>query len=179
MVQEFNTDWEFKVSGHWKHADKVGCFQELQFFYICSLKLGNSKWCMIYIMFFIFLQVPSWPTEGGITLETATERCRGMLQLSAAATTCSPLVGTLTVDVSLESCLEDIQVSGRRERRGADLTGWQSYMHQIYPHVLSLVDLQYNAPCNTMFCMNLVLACPSSVFFFFFFFFFKNWLSPQ
>ena len=86
------------------------------FFLVClALKLGEGVYCRLYIF---TVQIPSWPTGGGITLEQATERCRGMLQLSAAATTCSPLVGTLTLDVSLESCLEDILVSGWRERKG-------------------------------------------------------------
>jgi len=97
------------------HREKKKIFRFCLFSVCLALKLGEGVYCRLYIF---TVQIPSWPTGGGITLEQATERCRGMLQLSAAATTCSPLVGTLTLDVSLESCLEDILVSEWRERKG-------------------------------------------------------------
>ena len=128
--------------------------------FIFSLRRVSNV-CAV-MMLFSFTQIPSWPTGGGITLQQATEKCQGMLQLSAAATTCSPLVGTLTLDVSLESCLEDILVSGWREKWAGALTSWD-FVCQIDLHIILPGSLQHITPCITWFCMNWVLACPFSV----------------
>ncbi|KAK7469526.1 hypothetical protein BaRGS_00036472, partial [Batillaria attramentaria] len=55
-------------------------------------------------------ELPTWPTPSGITREQASQLCQAVLDVSAAATACSPLIGDLALDLSLEACIGDIQI---------------------------------------------------------------------
>ena len=95
------------------------------------------------------LQVPTWPTEGGITREIASETCQTVLQLSQAASTCSPLVGTLTLELSLESCLTDVQVSVAKE---GDIS--QCWMNICITIVRNLLDREFSDGCLVCFLFH-------------------------
>ena len=56
------------------------------------------------------LQEFTWPTAGKITKEKATQACKAVIEASAAAKACQHLI-VMETAFSLDSCIEDIQVS--------------------------------------------------------------------
>ncbi|XP_035829885.1 uncharacterized protein LOC106014199 isoform X2 [Aplysia californica] len=53
---------------------------------------------------------PTWPTPSGITKDNATETCRTILEVSQTYAACMDLLGEVTIGVSLENCVADVQI---------------------------------------------------------------------
>ncbi|RUS80661.1 hypothetical protein EGW08_011565, partial [Elysia chlorotica] len=54
--------------------------------------------------------IPTWPTASGITKEQAENKCKAVLEASLSLEACGQLLGELTITVTIENCVADIQI---------------------------------------------------------------------